>query len=209
MKKRLIATLLACCFTAAAEAPTYVNDFEQAEVGATPADVMVLMGDFSVRREKDNSFLELPGAPLESFGLFVGPEKASPSACGARIYGTRTGKRFPEFGVGLGGASGFKLWLMPAVNELQIVRNDQVLAAVPYSWASGTWTVFRLQIRPAGEGKWRVEGKAWESGKTEPAAWMVGTEVTQPPPQGRASLWGVPYAETPIRFDDLVVGAAR
>lgn len=190
----------------AADGELYRNDFEKAELGKTPADMLVLAGEFVVKKEAGNAFLEVPGAPLDSFGVLVGPEDGSGNRVAARIYGTKTGKRFPEFGVGLGGASGYRLWLMPAVNELQLVKDDQVKASVPYAWTSGTWTHFRLRLHQAGEGKWRLEGKAWEQGKPEPAQWMITLKATEEAPAGRASLWGIPYTETVIRFDDVAVG---
>jgi hypothetical protein len=94
---------------------------------------------------------------------------------------------------------------MPAVNELQLVRDEQVKASVAYAWKSGTWTSFRFRMRKGGEGKWKLEGKVWEQGKAEPGEWMITLETSEEIPHGRASLWGTPYAETAIRFDDVSV----
>src|SRR6266581_3066197 len=56
--------------------------------------------------------------------------------------------------------------------------------------------------------EWQVEGKAWKQGATEAASWALSwTESAEPIP-GRASIWGTPYATTPIRFDDLQMGRA-
>jgi hypothetical protein len=63
----------------------------------------------------------------------------------------------------------------------------------------------RLGVTPAGEGKWKVQAKAWPEGVKEPEAWPLSMDETQAPPAGRASVWGQPYADTPIRFDDLSV----
>jgi hypothetical protein len=76
---------------------------------------------------------------------------------------------------------------------------------VPYKWESGSWTWFRLRVTPAGEGKWKVEAKAWPATAKEPENWALALEETQIPPPGRASAWGHPYADTAIRFDDLSV----
>ncbi|HEX2972998.1 MAG TPA: hypothetical protein VHP11_11740 [Tepidisphaeraceae bacterium] len=191
----------------AATGSAYVNDFEKAE--QVPEEMMVLAGDFSVRKEGGNQVLELAGTPLDTFGILVGPEATGEAACGARILGTRTGRRFPEFGVGLGGPSGYRLWLMPAVGELQLLKGDRVKVRIPYAWTSGTWTVFRLHMRPLADGKWRVEGKAWAQGQREPAEWMIQMEEPGKPATGRGSIWGIPYSEKPIQFDDLTASGSK
>jgi hypothetical protein len=188
-----------------ASASAYVNDFEKAEVGKVPEEMMVLAGEFAVRKEGDNQVLELAGSPLDTFGVLIGPEGTGQATCGARIRSLQTGRRFPEFGVGLGGASGYRLWLMPAVGELQLIKGDEVKACIPYKWTSGTWTAFRLQMRKLADGKWRVEGKAWEHGKAEPANWMITMDETAQLLSGRASIWGIPYSEKPIQFDEITV----
>ena len=38
-----------------------------------PEDLLVLEGAFVVKAEGGNHFLELPGAPLDTFGLLFGP----------------------------------------------------------------------------------------------------------------------------------------
>src|SRR6266478_454181 len=45
----------------------YQNDFQQASLGKLPEDFLVLDGAFSVKEENGNKFMELPGAPLDSF----------------------------------------------------------------------------------------------------------------------------------------------
>jgi len=49
----------------------YSNGFDKAETGKVPEDLMVLEGGFAVQEESGNKFLELPGSPLETFGLLV------------------------------------------------------------------------------------------------------------------------------------------
>jgi hypothetical protein len=133
----------------------------------------------------------------------VGPEQAV--SCAARIRATSSGKRTPEFGVGLGGAAGFKLWLMPAVNEIQVIKGEEVVAKAPYAWTSGAWTMMRFQASATADGKVRVEGKAWVHGQPEARSWLVSAVVADAPPKGRASVWGTPYSDTSIAFDDVVV----
>src|SRR5207249_9481400 len=54
----------------------YENNFEKVEVGTVPQDFLVLDGGFLVKEENGNKFLELPGAPLDSFAVQFGPAEA-------------------------------------------------------------------------------------------------------------------------------------
>lgn len=182
----------------------YENNFEKAAVGTAPADFLVLDGGFIVKEEEGNKYLELPGAPLDSFGALFGPTEKTDVVVSARIKGTNKGRRYPTFGVGLNGQGGYKLRVSPGKKALEIYKGDEAVASAPYDWKSGEWTTVRLQVVKSGEG-WKVEGKAWSRGATEPAQPMVLYEDKQEPSAGRASIWGSPYATTPIQFDDLVV----
>lgn len=184
----------------------YQNDFEKAALDSVPDDMLVLDGDFAVKQSDGNKYLELPGAPLDTFGLLFGSSTNSGVCVSARIYGTKKGRREPSFGVGLNGVGGYKLKVSPAKGALEIYKGDVSVTNVPYSWQSATWTMFRLQIRADG-GAWKVEGKAWPQSEPEPKDWMVTLDEKTPPHDGRASIWGSPYSGTPIRFDDLLVTA--
>ena len=191
-------------------AALYSNGFDKAEPGKVPDDLMVLEGGFAVREEGGNKFLELPGAPLDTFGLLFGPTETENISASARFYGTGKGRRFPTFAIGLNGVSGYKLQMSPAKKALELLKGEnEVLASVPYTWDSGTWTRMRLQVRKTGEGQWQIEGKAWKDGSAEPAKWIIGHTIDMAPVAGRAGIWGTPYSGTPIRFDDLVVSKTQ
>ena len=189
-----------------ADAPAeYRNDFEKAEAGSVPEDFLVLNGAYAVKKEGGNSVLELPGEPLDTFGFLAGPEGATQIQ--ARIKADVTGKRMPEFGVGLGGAGGWRLWVMPAVGEVQIVRNDDVHKAAKFEWKEGAWTHLKLAAKQMGD-KWQVQGKVWVEGAKEPEAWSVMLETTDGV-AGRPSVWTIPYSGKPMQVDDLLIGAAK
>lgn len=189
-----------------AEAPAaYRNDFEKVEAGSVPEDFLVLNGAYTVKKEGGNAVLELPGEPLDTFGFLAGPEGATQVQ--ARIKGDVTGKRRPEFGVGLGGAAGWRLWVMPAVGEVQLVRNDEVHKAAKFDWKEGAWTHLKLAAKQMGD-TWVVQGKVWMEGTKEPEAWSVTLE-TKDGVAGRASVWTIPFSGKPMQVDDLVVGPAK
>ncbi len=183
----------------------YRNDFEKTEVGQVPPDFLVLDGAFGVKEENGNRLLELPGAPVDSFGVQFGPAETDNIALSARIKSTAKGRRFPSFGVGLNGVAGYKLQLSPAKKMLELYKDQELKQSLPYDWKSGQWTQFRLQVRKLKEGQWKIEGKVWVEGSPEPKEWMVTATEAEAPASGRASVFGSPFSGTPIQFDDLVV----
>ena len=213
VKSRLVALamgLAALMMTAAAQAQVlYTNGFDKAEVEKVPEEMMVLDGGFAVKEEAANKFLELPGAPLETFGVLFGPTEASGLAVTARVQSTGKGRRFPTFAVGLNGVGGFKLQLSPAKKLVELVKGEEVVASAPFMWESGSWTLLRLQCRKVKDGEFKLEGKAWKQGDAEPKEWQISRAETTESPAGRSSVWGMPFAGTPIRYDDLIVTRAH
>jgi hypothetical protein len=208
LRPLLIFALALPLFSHAAE-PIYANDFEAAEIDKTPKDFLVIAGTFLVKQDGANKVLELPGEPLDTFGVLFGPAQKEGVSARAKFFGTKTGRKFPTFGVSANGAGGFRLQVSPAKKALEIFKGDEARAGVPFEWTSGAWTSLRLQLRKTSTGSWIVEGKAWPAAAAEPPAWLVSLEEKDAPAPGRAGLWGSPYSGTPIRFDDLLLTPAH
>jgi hypothetical protein len=192
-----------------AQDATYKNDFQSAEVGQAPKEFMVLDGGFAVAEEGGNKFLELPGAPLDTYGLLFGPTEKENRTVSARVFGTGKGRRFPTFSVGLNGVGGYKLQVSPGKKALELYKGDAVKASVPFDWQTGKWTRLALTMKKAGENQWVIDGKAYEDGGKEPEKPTVTFTDTEAPTPGRASIGGSPYSTTPIRYDDLVTAPAK
>jgi hypothetical protein len=210
--KTFLLALPLCLLLAAADPPLaappadYSNDFQKVEEGPLPPELLVLNGEFEIRKDGDEKFIHLAGEPLDTFGILLGTDQHTSVA--ASIRASKTGRRFPEIGVGLCGAGGYRLWIMPAINELQIKKGDDKKLAKPYQWKDGSWTNFRLQLRKQ-DGKIHVEGKVWERGTPEPKEWMITLDDAEAAPKGRPTVWGIPYSGTPIHFDDLAISTAK
>lgn len=202
--------LLAACLTCVATgaAAKYTNDFSSADVGKVPADIEVAQGEFAVAERGGNRFLEVPGEPLDSFGLLFGPTQPAQASASVRVQSESTGRRFPDMGLGVGDIGGYRLMLLPRLNRLQLRKGEDpvAIADLPHPWTSGSWTRLRLRVRKVADGQWRIEGKAWPDGQPEPKDWTVSLEATEAPPAGRASLWATPFSGKPVRFDDLAAG---
>lgn len=211
MKRRLVLILfhvLAAGLFAEDVQPLYKNNFEKAALDKVPDDFLVLDGAFAVKEEGGKRFLELPGAPLDTFAVLFGPTETADVAVSAHVHATGKGRRFPTLAVGLNGVGGYRLQVSPGKKSLELFKGDEVLASVPYAWESGSWTILRLQVRKLKERGWRIEGKAWKEGETEPTSWLISSAEKHEPVPGRASVWGNPYSGTAIRFDDLLIRSA-
>ncbi|MDH3583117.1 MAG: hypothetical protein OER86_02765 [Phycisphaerae bacterium] len=186
----------------------YNNDFENDKVGAEPEAVMVLDGAFAVTDDQGNKILRLPGEPLDTFGVLLGPAAREDVTIRARVRSHSTRRRFPSFAVGLASAGGYKLRLATNRDQLEMVSDETTISARPYEWKSGTWTHLELSLVKTGENSWEVSGRAWPEGTNKPQAAQIQVKVTEEPPTGRASLWGTPFSSRPIDFDDVVIRRA-
>lgn len=183
----------------------FSEDFAKLPDGELPdPPFKVLDGQFKVLAEGGARFVELPGAPLESYGFLFGPANPSGVEVSARIFGTKTGRKFPTFGVGLNGASGYRLQVSPAKNALELFRGDEVVATTAFKWAAGEWTRLSLALRAEKDGTFLLEGAASAGGPVPASALLRHTE-TKLQPAGKAGAWGMPFSGTPVRFDDLRV----
>lgn len=209
MIERTVIALVLAATAFAQESAVYRNDFQSAEVGKTPAEIMIHDGGFTVAEEAGNKFLELPGSPLDTFTILFGTSEKENRTVSARIFGTTKGRRAPTFNVGLNGIGGYKLQVSPAKKAVEILKGDAPKVSVPFDWATGKWTRLSLTMKKVKDGEWKVEGRVWEDGAAEPAQPTISWSDAEAPNAGKASTGGSPYSGTPIRFDDLHYGPAK
>lgn len=195
-------------FANAAE-PVYANDFESAEVGKAPKDFLIISGAFLVQQEGGKKFLELPGSPLDTFGALFGPAQTEGMSVTAKFFATKSGRKFPAFGLSLNGAGGYRLQVSAAKKQIEIFKSDESRIGVPFEWTDATWLSLRIQARKTAAGGWVIEGRAWPAGGAEPEKWNITLEEKDAPAAGRAGIWGSPFSGTPIRFDDLAITPIR
>jgi len=208
MRKCIVCLFLFGCLVVADEPKKlYENNFDKAEVDKVPEDFLVLDGGFVVKEEGGNKFLELPGAPLDTYGLLFGPTEPANVNVSVRIFGTAKGRRFPAFAIGANGGGGLKLQVSPAKKLIELYKGEEVIATAPYNWESGVWTMLRLQLAKLKEGEFKIQGKVWKYETKEPTSWLIEHTLKDNLPAGRASIWGNPFSGTPIRYDDLTVSS--
>ncbi len=205
----LAVSLLSIPLAGADAEPVYANDLENEDIGFEPLDFLILEGDFKVKQGNDNRVLELPGSPIGRFGLLLGPTQQDGLEIRARVRSESKKRLAPSFGVGLNGVGGYKLLCSPNCGEIELKKNGAVVARQPLKWKSGAWTEFRLRIVKVKDGEWKIQGRLWESGSAEPKSWQVEFIEKEEPPTGRPAIWGTPFSDQPIQYDDLKVFAVK
>ncbi|MFN7139237.1 MAG: hypothetical protein ACK4UN_07860 [Limisphaerales bacterium] len=183
----------------------YTNSFDKAEIGKVPEELMVLDGQFAVQEEGGNKFLELPGAPTDTYTVMFGPTTNANVSVSARVYATSKGRRMPAFGVALSGVAGYKMQVAAAKKSIELFKGDKLVQTVDYDWKSGEWTSLQLAAVKKGDVV-SVEGKISQGNGKDAVVTFEDSGSLTP---GRASISGTPFAGTPIWFDDLAVVAAR
>jgi len=188
-------------------------DFQALMPGPVPDEYMSTDQEakFAIVADGANKVLELQPQPIVDGGMLVGKSVKGPCMITAKIKATGKRRTHPRFGAGLHGISGPRLRVVPAAKSVEIIKStdkDEAMATAPYTWTSGTWTWLELSIKPAAEGTGSaVEGRVWEDGKPRPEKPTLTWAAPTAPAQGKASVWGAPYSEQAIWFDDIEVKA--
>ena len=208
-----LATLTAAQDAAAPAAPAPQKfDFQALMPGPVPDEYMATDQEakFAIVADGENKVLELQPKPIVDGGMLVG--KSVKGACTVKAKIKATGKRRtqPRFGVGLHGISGPRLRVVPGTKTIEIItggtETEEAMASAPYAWTSGTWTWLELSVKPAADNKGStVEARVWEDGKPRPEAATLTWANPAAAGQGKASVWGTPYSDLAIWFDDIEV----
>ena len=185
----------------------YHEDFSGCGIGEEPESLFILDGHYSVQEEnKGQKYLQLPGTPMGDFGLLFGPRiKDRGLALRFSFFATKKGRRMPSIAAGIGGVRSLRLRLNPAARSLVISHDETILKQIPFVWKDGIWWDVCFQAIPTSQNLTRVKCKLWPKKEEEPKAWFLEEEFKQEYEGGKCALWGVPYASTPILFDDLFI----
>jgi hypothetical protein len=188
-------------------------DFQALPLGPLPETMTVTDQEakFQISADGENKVLELLPQPIIDGGVLLGESIKGGAVIAARVKGTGKKRSHPRLGVGLFGVSGPRLLLVPARKELHLViakeSEDTPVATAPLTWESGAWTHVELRITPAPEGA-AIEGRVWVDGTARPAEPTLRYTSKIAPGQGKGSVWGAPFSELAILFDDVVIASA-
>ena len=192
-------------------APEVVKqDFSSLAEGALPDELMVIEGSFTIVTEGDNKMLHLGTEPLTEGGVLLGKSIKQGGTVKAKVRASSKRRSFPRFSVGIGGTSGYRCRIAPAEKLMEINKEDTRLAKADFTWKSDAWFWIEISVLPAqAAGQWSIEGRCWEDGQPRPETPQVAHTATEQPPNGKASVWGAPFSEKPIFFDDIEITPAK
>jgi len=206
MKRPLLfLTLLLTASVVLAEPKKLTFDAESWEEGEPPSDVFVVEGSFQVVAKDGNKVLQIGVGELLEANALLGGSSAASSSIEARVFGSKQGRSFPRFAIGVHGQSGYRLSVVGAQKQLQLTKGDEVIESVPFNWTSDAWLKLKLDVKKIAEGKWTITAKAWPDGTEEPKEPAITHEDPTLKGQGKCSIWGTPFSNTPILFDDVKI----
>ncbi|WP_265595797.1 hypothetical protein [Verrucomicrobium sp. BvORR106] len=200
----LLAALL-LPLTLSAEPKKFSFDSEAWEEGEPPAEVFVVEGKFSIAAKDGNKGIQIGVGELVEANALLGDSARGSASIEAKVFASKQGRSFPRFAIGVHGQSGYRLTVFPAKKELQLIKQEEVVKSIPYTWTSDAWLKMKLEAKKVAEGKWTVTGKVWPATEAEPAEAQFMVEDTTLKGQGKCSIWGTPFSNTPILFDDVKV----
>ena len=180
-------------------------DFEQYDVASEPDDLFVIEGTFKIGDEDGDRVLQLDPQPLSEGGVIFGKSLKGAASVSVEVKATKRRRSTPRFGVGLHGISGYRLRVVPATNEIELIKSEERVKSAEFKWTSGEWLTLKLSIEQTDGGKWEISGWAWPKGQEAPSTPAISLTAETRPGQGKASIWGTPYAGTPIVYDDVVI----
>lgn len=182
-------------------------DIANSKDASIPGGASVVKGTWSV----DAGAKKLLAAPepLVDAWLEFGPEirekGATITASGRAPGGDRLRSRF---GVGLYGKNGFQLRLVPARQEVELVRRGEVLLSRPFPHDPAEMQELELSVRPERQ-HWIVSGHVWKEGNDRPDKPLVEHKVfaveLEFPLAGRSVLVATPFSGEPVSFASAVL----
>lgn len=182
----------------------YKTDFDKLEPGRPPKDFLIAKGPFTVAEGEGNRALRLEGQPIDGCVIQAGTTFKGAGSVRARIKAESQRRVHPMFGVGLHGQSGFYLRAAPASKQLELVRREEIVAAVPMEWKSGEWFWMELAVGGS-EGRWTVEGRLWPKDGERPVKAQISHFADDETLSGRATLRGSQYSGHDLWYDEVEV----
>lgn len=202
--------LLSVCFFAATslvaqQTQTFDIKADDWSEGEPPKDVFVVAGVVKIAPRDGNKAIVIdPGTELVDASAQLAVSAAGNASIEAKILASKRGRSSPRFGVSVHGMSGHRLIVNPAKKALELVRNDQTLATVPFSWTSAAWVKVKLEAKKDATGDtWLITGKAWPADAAEPAEPLIKHADKNLKGQGKCALWATPFSGEPVFFDDI------
>ena len=197
---------------AATVLPAYAQELKKVDItaeswalGEPPAEVFVVDGKVEVAEKDGNKALVIhPGTELVDSCAQLATSASGSATIQTRTFASKRGRSVPRFGISAHGLSGYRLYITPAKRQLELLKGDETVASVPFTWTSESWTLLKLEVKKNGD-DWSITGSAWPATEAQPADPMLKHEDKGLKGQGKCAVWATPYSGTPIFFDDIAI----
>lgn len=204
MKRLLLAaSLLAALNLNAQQNQTFEIKADEWAEGEPPKEVFVVDGTIKIAAREGNKAIVIDPAPITDASAQLAVSAAGNASIEARIFATKRGRSTPRFGVSVHGMSGYRLLVNPAKKALELAKNDQTIATVPFTWTSDVWLKVKLEAKKGEGDAWSITGKAWAADAAEPAEALIKHEDKGLKGQGKCAIWATPFSGEPVFFDDI------
>lgn len=199
----LAASLLAALHLHAQQLQTFEIKADDWAEGEPPKEVFVVDGTIKIAAREGNKAIVIDPAPITDASAQLAVSAAGNASIEASIFATKRGRSTPRFGVSVHGMSGYRLLVNPAKKALEIVKNDQTIATVPFTWTDGAWLKVKLEAKKGEGDAWSISGKAWAADAAEPAEALIKHDDKGLKGQGKCAIWATPFSGEPVFFDDI------
>jgi hypothetical protein len=204
MKRLLLAaSLLAALNLNAQQIQTFEIKADEWAEGEPPKEVFVVDGTIKIAAREGNKAIVIDPAPITDASAQLAVSAAGNAIIEARIFATKRGRSTPRFGVSVHGMSGYRLLVNPAKKALELAKNDQTIATVPFTWTTDAWLKVKLEAKKGEGDAWSITGKAWAADAAEPAEALIKHEDKGLKGQGKCAIWATPFSGEPVFFDDI------
>ena len=200
-----LAVLASLALASAAEIKQFTFNADDWSEGEPPKDVFVVDGTIKIGVKDGNKAIVIEPNPITDASAQLGVSAAGESTIQAKVFASKRARSVPRFGVSVHGMSGYRLMVNAARKQVELVKGDEVLQTAAFDWASETWTWLKLEVKRTSGDNWAITGKVWSGDAQEPATPSVTHTDKSLKGQGKAGVWGTPYSETPIYFDDVAI----
>jgi len=173
--------------------------------GEVPKEVFVVDGTVKIAALEGNKAIVVDPNPITDASAQLATSAAGNASIEAKVFAIKRGRSTPRFGVSVHGMSGHRLLVNPAKKLIELVRNDQTLASIPYTWASEVWLKLKLEAKKGEGTAWSITGKAWPADAAEPAEPQIKHEDKGLKGQGKCAVWATPFSGEPVYFDDIKI----
>lgn len=201
----LCSLLLLASAARADEMKSFVFNADAWTEGDVPKEVFVVDGTIKIAAKDGNKAIMIDPSPITDATAQLGDSANGSASIEAKVFASKKGRSFPRFGVSVHGMNGYRLIANLSKKQVELVKGDQVVKSAPFNWTTETWTKLRLDVKKTSDTEWSITGKIWAADAEEPKEPAIQHTDATLKGQGKCAIWGTPFAETPIYFDDVKV----